>query len=138
MDNLAMDARKAAEAGLSYGQYVGLRFEKNGYKPMPRPEPVLEAGEVDKGYAVCQQCGKLFRRADRKNAKTCSDKCSAERSKRVAREKYRKKPVLTANCVICGREFPKTHRLKNTCSGECALERRKRVHKQWYEEHMKP
>ena len=42
MDNLAMDARKATEAGLSYGQYVGLRFEKNGYKPMPRPEPVLE------------------------------------------------------------------------------------------------
>lgn len=138
MDALSRTALLARKAGMSYGQYVGLRFEKNGYKPMPRPEPVLEAGEVDTGYAACEQCGKLFRRADRKNAKTCSEKCSAERSKRLAREKYQKKPVKTGNCVVCGREFVKRHKRHVTCSGECNLERKKRLTKQWREEHKKP
>lgn len=130
MDHLSRMAQQARKRGMSYGQYMGMRFEKNGYKPTPKEEPILEVAEVGEGSKVCLICGRPFLKNSRGNqAKTCSEKCSKALYRKYAREKYREEhkndPVQTAHCVICGKEFPKKHSRMICCSPECNIERRK-------------
>lgn len=132
MDALSRTALLARKAGMSYGQYVGLRFEKNGYKPVPGPEPILEVGQESDEYSTCEICGKLFLKRDRNNrAKTCSDRCSLERKRKVVRERYREEhkndPIKTANCIICGKKFAKRNSRNITCSEGCSLIRKRQL-----------
>lgn len=74
-------AKKAAEAGMSYGQYV------DAYKEMPEMKEVPPP--PDKTVKVCPVCGKEFWVTRRQNRMTyCSGECKAKkkRSDKVKKE----------------------------------------------------
>jgi predicted nucleic acid-binding Zn ribbon protein len=129
VDALARAAINAQRQGMSYGQYMAMRFEQNGYKPMPKEEPIPEIVEAGEGFKVCVICGRPFLKNSRgSQAKTCSEKCGEEQGRKATRERYWKKrnekPGRTAKCVICGKEFQTRLTRQVACSEECSNKRR--------------
>lgn len=136
MDALARAALNARRQGVSYGQYMAQQREMlSGYTKGGKEAKIQE------GYAKCVICGKIFLKADRKRATTCSERCAVERGRNAARDRYWKKlqktPGRTANCVICGKEFHTRRRDQITCSGECG-EKRRHWRKEQYEMRKMP
>ena len=78
MDNLAMDAKKATEAGLSYGQW---KARQPVVHKLPR--------KIPKGYhvKVCENCGVEFLTTFQQRQRFCGDACREKASERRYREK---------------------------------------------------
>lgn len=117
---MALD-EKIAEAnrlGMSYGQFKAMLFEKNGYKPEPKPQK-----QGQENIRRCEVCGIELNPDLRKTIKTCSRSCSYElnrirtaayyRSSRKMAESYTKK------CKKCGKEFTTAKSNQMYCSSEC-------------------
>jgi hypothetical protein len=95
----------AQAAGMSYGKYVAIHFERNGFRPaFPAEEAEEEPEEVPK----CVICGALMPHA-RACVKTCGSACRKELNRRRSLERYRKNaksaPKEQRKCAYCGAEF---------------------------------
>jgi uncharacterized paraquat-inducible protein A len=78
-DRLAMEASMAIEAGMSYGQWKGLQYEKH--------KPVKVEKGIPEGWKVCTHCGKAYK-ANRSDQKYCDIHC--QRQAIYERQKLRK------------------------------------------------
>jgi hypothetical protein len=66
MDNLAMNAMLASQAGMSYGQWKAM-------------QPVVEVERTpDERERVCQYCGKTFLLKTKRERKFCDAHCQKE------------------------------------------------------------
>ena len=117
MQQIQVLARRAREAGMSYGKYVALHADI-----MPRPQDMGE-------HRICKECGELFLPPLKKDG-TRSErrrKCDA------CVEKKRKTPRISVYrliCQECGREMEAATPRKKFCA-ECAKERNRRAARKW-------
>lgn len=115
-----MVAREAAEAGMSYGKYVALKYERNGFKPEKRTD---ESDEEQAGARRCEVCGRILPANARKNTRTCGKVCSYELQKKKNKEYYQMHRKFVATecriCEFCGSEFLPARKDQRFCGDRC-------------------
>lgn len=115
LDNLTINVLAAEKAGLSYGKYMALKYEKE------QPPKMVESPSPP-GWKVCPHCGKKFY-AEHGKRRYCSDFCYQQANYKAQRERILKnrKPILPVICEICGNEFtpPKRDGRIKYCSDDC-------------------
>lgn len=117
VDNLARCSNEALAAGMTYGKYMALKYEKeqaekakthNSY-PLP-------------GWKVCPHCGKKFY-ATHGKMKYCSDICGANAHYKMQRDRIvnGREPIPPKICAVCGKEFtpPKNDSRIKYCNEWC-------------------
>ena len=81
VDALAMDAMKAKQAGMSYGQWKAMQ-------PPQKEKPKT----IENGWLVCEYCGKLFKPKTKRPQKCCEVFCQQRASwEREAKKKAERK-----------------------------------------------
>lgn len=68
-DHLDETAAAACEAGMSYGKYVALEYERRKRENVQ----VVELGFAPEGMRLCRKCGKAFKKY--RSIAFCSDAC---------------------------------------------------------------
>ena len=81
-DQLAQDAAAALAAGMTYGKWKGLQYERSKNKEAQSREK-----EITEGLCICQHCGKPFLTKGKRKKKYCEDSCSAAEYQKRNREK---------------------------------------------------
>lgn len=124
MDHLSKVAKEAKECGMSYGMYVAMKYEQNGYRPEEKPSEEDELPkQVAHEFRKCVICGGWLPYGANRRFKTCSRSCSYELNKRSVREFYQNnrkfKPDGPVKCAYCGKEFLQNRRAQRFCCAEC-------------------
>lgn len=99
LDNLTLNVLAAEKAGLSYGKYMALKYEKEQVPKAKAPTP-------PPGWKVCPFCGKKFY-ATHGKMKYCSDICAANAHYKMHLDRItgERKPIPPKICATCGKEF---------------------------------
>jgi hypothetical protein len=82
LDKLSQDAAAALAAGMTYGKWKGLQYEKGKVPVLQNREK-----EIPDGWLVCQHCGKPFLPKDKRKKKYCDDPCRVAGYQKQNREK---------------------------------------------------
>jgi hypothetical protein len=91
MDNLAMNALLASQAGMSYGQWKALHPVTIETDNVPKNKP-------DMMELVCLNCGKKFlAMQNRKNRKYCNPACANSYNCKKHKERMKRKNGKTEN-----------------------------------------
>lgn len=128
LDNLSRCSNEALAAGMTYGKYMALKYEKE------RP-PKMGASPPLPGWKVCPYCGAKFYAAHGK-MKYCSAICGTNATYQKRRETIIKnrEPIPPKICAVCGKEFipfNKDSRIKY-CSEQCRLSNRSEIQEETY------
>ena len=127
MATLDQRIAEANRLGISYGKYMAMVFESNGYGPTPKEEPERE------NVRHCEICGRELLPGTRSNTKACSRACSDELNRRRNAAYYRasrKMPdFYIKKCAHCGIEFKTTKGNQVYCSSQCQMMRYRYVAK---------
>lgn len=113
-DNLTRCSNEALAAGMTYGKYMALKYEKEQVPKAKAPTP-------PPGWKVCPHCGKKFY-AEHGKRRYCSEFCQQQANYKAHRDRiFEKKSVPPAICRVCGHEFtpPKRDGRIKYCSDEC-------------------
>ena len=90
-DKLTREVLAAQAAGMSYGTYKGLQYERAGAAYPPAPPKKETAPEKQKAFTIsCVICGTEFK-AGKKHAKYCSPQCSRKAYSAKSRKLYHEK-----------------------------------------------
>lgn len=65
LDRLDIEAKKATDAGMSYGKWKAMQ-------PREKPAPPKQKEKLE---LKCQMCGNTFYRSDKRHTKYCSPEC---------------------------------------------------------------
>lgn len=96
MDSLAMDARAAREAGMSYGMWKVLHPDtKQDNEARTARKGAATSNQKPQLYTItCAYCGRTFQ-TKRKQKKYCDDVCKNAKNSATYHERH-KKPTPTA------------------------------------------
>lgn len=80
LDKLSQDAAAALAAGMSYGKWKGLQYEK-------AKEAQSREKKIPDGWLICQHCGKPFKPKTKRRQYYCEAVCQMEAQRQRDREK---------------------------------------------------
>ena len=134
-EELATLNAAARAAGMSYGQYVAMQYErsvgsgrsgdKRKSKASQKDTALVELGTAVWRDPECVVCGREFV-PKRKTQVCCSPVCQGKRQVELNRirnvERYRKrhgKSMEPRTCIHCGKAFTPEHASQRLCSYAC-------------------
>lgn len=79
-DRLAQEAAAALVAGMTYGKWKGLQYERD-------KRTQIREKEIPEGWLICKYCGKPFKPKTKRSQFYCEAACQVAASKERCREK---------------------------------------------------
>lgn len=127
LDNAARINMLARRAGMSYGQYQAMVFEKNGYVATKKPEETetkTQKTEPKPSGKICVICGKPILGKVWGRTKTCSKACGYQLNLQRTKERFRAlkqetQATFLKNCGYCGKEIRTNREYQRFCSDRC-------------------